>query len=215
MFGRGRCRWQPAALFLLAALCSCGLWYAKNWALAGNPVYPLVFGGVSRTPERIEQWNRAHRVPPDEFGRRYSAPQAIAAAADFGWRNLWQSPLLVPFAAAAFLGTRHRRLVLLLAAYAGFYLAVWWLATHRVDRFWVPILPWWRCWPASAPSGRIRESGAGPCLRCCLAAWRQICCSCRQPAFTTTGTWCRWNNCGATSPRNRTALRACSPPIVT
>ncbi|MCU0873730.1 MAG: hypothetical protein MUE50_15440, partial [Pirellulaceae bacterium] len=141
MFGQGRCRWQPAALFLLAALCSCGLWYAKNWVLTGNPVYPLVFGGISRTPERIEQWNRAHRVPPDEFGRRYSAPQASAAAADFGWRNLWQSPLLVPLAGAAFLAARHRRLVWWLAAYAGFYLAVWWLATHRVDRFWVPILP--------------------------------------------------------------------------
>jgi hypothetical protein len=141
IFGRGRYRWRPAVLFLLAALCSCGLWYAKNWVLTGNPVYPLVFGGVSRTPERIEQWNRAHRVPPDEFGRRYSVPQAIAAAADFGWRNLWQSPLLVPLAVAAFLGARRRRLVWWLAAYAGFYLAVWWLATHRVDRFWVPILP--------------------------------------------------------------------------
>ena len=128
-------------MFLLAALCSCGLWYAKNWALTGNPVYPLVFGGVSRTPERIEQWNRAHRVPPDESGRRYSVSQALVAAADFGWRNLWQSPLLVPLAAAAFLGTRQRRFVLWLAAYAGFYLAVWWLVTHRVDRFWVPILP--------------------------------------------------------------------------
>jgi hypothetical protein len=139
-FARGRYRWQPASLFLLAALCGCGLWYAKNWVLAGNPVYPLAFGGASRTPERSEQWNRAHRVPPDERGRRYSAPQAFAAAADFGWRNLWQSPLLIPLAAAAFLCAR-RRLVLLLAAYAGFYLAVWWLATHRVDRFWVPLLP--------------------------------------------------------------------------
>jgi hypothetical protein len=54
---------------------------------------------------------------------------------------VWQSPLLVPLAGAAFLAARHRRLVWWLAAYAGFYLAVWWLATHRVDRFWVPILP--------------------------------------------------------------------------
>ncbi len=82
-----------------------------------------------------------HRVPPDEHGRRYSASQAYAAAADLGWRNLWQSPLLVPLAAAAFFCARRRRLALGLAAYAGFYLAVWWLATHRVDRFWVPVLP--------------------------------------------------------------------------
>jgi len=141
MFAHGRCRWQPAAMFLAAALCGCGLWYAKNWVQAGNPVYPLVLGGVSRTPERIAQWNRAHRVPPDERGRRYSVAQAAVAAADLGWRNLWQSPLLLPLAAAALLAARRRQLVLWLAAYVGFYLAVWWLATHRVDRFWVPLLP--------------------------------------------------------------------------
>jgi len=141
MFARGRCRWQPAAVFLTAALCGCGLWYAKNGVQTGNPVYPLVLGGLSRTPERMAQWNRAHRVPPDERGRRYSVSQAVAAAADFGWRNLWQSPLLIPLAAAALLCARRRRLVLWLAAYVGFYLAVWWFATHRVDRFWVPLLP--------------------------------------------------------------------------
>lgn len=141
LFARGRFNWRSAALFLLAALCGCGLWYAKDAALTGNPVYPLVLGGVTRTPERMAQWNRAHRVPPDEHGRRYSAAQAYAAAADLGWRNLWQSPLLVPLAAAAFFCLRRRRFVLWLAAYAGFYLAVWWLATHRVDRFWVPVLP--------------------------------------------------------------------------
>lgn len=138
---RGDVRWRAAGLFLLAALCGGGLWYAKNAALTGNPVYPLVLGGLTRTPERMAQWNRAHRVPPDERGRRYSAAQAYAAAADFGWRNLWQSPLLAPLAAVALLGARRRRLTLWLAAYAGFYLAVWWLATHRVDRFWVPVLP--------------------------------------------------------------------------
>lgn len=141
VFLHGRFRWQPAVLFLVAAFCGCGLWYAKNTALTGNPVYPLVFGGVTRTPERMTQWNRAHRVPPDEHGRRYSVPQAYAAVADFGWRNLWQSPLLVPLAAAALFCTRRRRLVLSLVAYFGFFMAVWWLATHRVDRFWVPVLP--------------------------------------------------------------------------
>jgi hypothetical protein len=141
MIGQGRFRWRSAALFLLAAVCGGGLWYAKNAALTGNPVYPLVFGGQTRTPERTAQWNRAHRVPPDQHGRRYSASQAYAAAADFGWRNLWQSPLLAPLAAAAFFCVGRRRLVVSLAAYAGFFLAVWWLATHRVDRFWVPVLP--------------------------------------------------------------------------
>jgi hypothetical protein len=141
LFAHGRWRWRPAAAFLVAAFCGCGLWYVKNGVQAGNPVYPLVLGGVNWTPERLAQWNRAHRVPPDEHGRRYSVAQAAAATADVGWRNLWQSPLLLPLAAAAVLDPRRRRVVLWLAAYVGFYLSVWWLATHRVDRFWVPLLP--------------------------------------------------------------------------
>lgn len=141
MFAHGRIRWQPAAIFLAAALCGCGLWYAKNWVQTGNPVYPLLVGGASWTPEQEAQWDRAHRVPPDERGRRYTVEQAVTAAADLGWRNLWQSPLLLPLAAAAVLAAWRRPLVLWLAVYIGFYLAVWWLATHRVDRFWVPLLP--------------------------------------------------------------------------
>jgi 4-amino-4-deoxy-L-arabinose transferase-like glycosyltransferase len=141
MFAHGRIRWQPAALFLAAALCGCGLWYAKNWVQTGNPVYPLLVGGASWTPEQQAQWDRAHRVPPDERGRRYTVEQALTAAADIGWRNLWQSPLLLPLAAAAVLAAWRRPLVWWLAVYVGFYLVVWWLATHRVDRFWVPLLP--------------------------------------------------------------------------
>ena len=29
----------------------------------------------------------------------------------------------------------------MLLAYAGFVIAVWWLLTHRIDRFWIPVLP--------------------------------------------------------------------------
>ncbi len=60
------------ALFGLALTCLP--WYAKNWWLAGNPVYPLaanVFGGRTLTPEKIAQWQAAHRVPsaaPAEAG---------------------------------------------------------------------------------------------------------------------------------------------------
>ena len=56
------------SLVLLAASAACGPWLAKNWALAGNPVYPLLasqFGGTTRTPEKIAQWEKAHKVPQD------------------------------------------------------------------------------------------------------------------------------------------------------
>jgi hypothetical protein len=130
--------------------------------LTGNPVYPLVFGGATRTVERMEQWNRAHRVPPDDRGRRYSLPQAAEALADIGWRSFWQSPLLVPLAVMSMWSPPSRRLAGMLAIYAGFFLLAWWLTTHRVDRFWVPVLPvlallagLGAVWSASPPWQRV------------------------------------------------------------
>ena len=54
-----------AGLIALELAATCGPWYAKNWVLAGNPVYPLaadIFGGKTLTPNKIEQWKRAHTV---------------------------------------------------------------------------------------------------------------------------------------------------------
>ena len=135
-------RWKAPAMFLLAALLACGPWYAKNAVFTGNPFYPLVFGGATRTPERMEQWNRAHRVPPDDQGRRYTVEQAAGSLAAVAWQSRWISPLVLPLAALAWLSARHRRQVLLLSVLIAWSLAVWWLATHRVDRFLVPALPW-------------------------------------------------------------------------
>jgi 4-amino-4-deoxy-L-arabinose transferase-like glycosyltransferase len=46
--------------------------------------------------------------------------------------NRCLSPFSPPFS---------RRLVLLLAAYFGFVVLTWWLLTHRIDRFWIVVLP--------------------------------------------------------------------------
>ena len=59
----------------------------------------------------------------------------IALASD------WISPLAAPLAVLALVGRERRRLVWGLAAYSGFVFLCWWLFTHRIDRFWVPILP--------------------------------------------------------------------------
>jgi hypothetical protein len=132
---------RSAAVFVLAVACGCGLWLGKNWVLAGNPIYPLVFGGTTRTAEKDEQWRRAHRVPVDQHGRRYSFPQLAEAVRLAGWDSLWHSPLLVPLAALAVLVHRGRGSLRIVAAYAGFVFMAWWLLTHRIDRFLVPILP--------------------------------------------------------------------------
>ncbi|MCL4207035.1 MAG: hypothetical protein KJ000_31515 [Pirellulaceae bacterium] len=156
-------RWKAPALFLLAALLAVGPWYAKNAAFTGNSFYPLVFGGATRTPELMEQWNRAHRVPPDDLGRRYTLEQAGGSFASIAWRSRWISPLVLPLVVLAWWSDRHRRQVLQLSALIAWTLAVWWLATHRVDRFLLPALPWaawlagiavvwsnWRPWRATA-----------------------------------------------------------------
>jgi hypothetical protein len=153
-------RWQAVVSLLLAAACGCGLWLGKNWVLAGNPVYPLFFGGKTRTAVAMEQWNRAHRVPPDQRGRRYSASQAIDAIARIGWRSPWQSTILIPLSLTTLLlfvrGRRtegetpagwwslrdsQRQLIVACAAFTAYFLLAWWLVTHRIDRFWVPVLP--------------------------------------------------------------------------
>ena len=140
MFRERRFDWKRATLFLLAVFVACGLWFGKNWALAGNPVYPLVFGGKTRTAEKTEQWNRAHQVPRDE-GRRYSRTQARDAFKEFAWRSHWLSPLLIPFAVMAFVSGRWRRLAWRMTAMFLYFMFAWWLVTHRIDRFWVPVLP--------------------------------------------------------------------------
>ncbi len=52
----------------------------------------------------------------------------------------WISPLVVPLAALA-LVFRPRRVTLWMAGYMFFVFLAWWLLTHRIDRFWVPLLP--------------------------------------------------------------------------
>jgi hypothetical protein len=148
----------PVGSFLVAAAVGCGLWLGKNWVLTGNPTYPLLYGvfdGSTWTPEKDERWNRAHR--PHDF-----SPGALAA--DFCrvvWRSEWLSPLVMPLAALSLLrwwrqrpapsgparsrperNGRERRLpVGALWAYFAFVLLIWWLFTHRIDRFWIPALP--------------------------------------------------------------------------
>ena len=141
-----------AGPFLAGALAGGGAWYAKNAALAGNPVYPLaygVFGGKSRTPEKNAQWQQG---PPGAARQRRPA---LLAQADWPppWpaspaATIWPARSLVPLLLAAALAAlpirnpqsairnlQSWRLLLLLI------LAVWWLFSHRIDRFLLPAWP--------------------------------------------------------------------------
>ena len=84
----------------LAVTLACGPWFAKSWVQTGNPVYPLlagVFESQPRTPEQVAQFQRAHQVPVDVQGHRYSVSQAWDSLRLLLGGSLWHSPLIVPF----------------------------------------------------------------------------------------------------------------------
>jgi 4-amino-4-deoxy-L-arabinose transferase-like glycosyltransferase len=132
------------AVFAAGVAAGCGPWLAKNWALSGNPTYPLlysVFDGQTRTPEKDQQWRRVHSPQPDVQGRRFTLAQLGVQAAWNLWRAKGASVILIPLVLAAWLAREQRGLVAVLHLWLLFVLVCWWLLTHRLDRFLVPLLP--------------------------------------------------------------------------
>lgn len=129
---------QCVMVFILAVACSSAPWFIKNWCLTGNPTYPFlydVFGGASRNSEKDQQWKRAHASP----GYRFE--HLAESASRLLWASKWQSPILIPLFVVGLFSGKYRRLISICVALILFYLAVWWLLTHRLDRFLVPVLP--------------------------------------------------------------------------
>jgi hypothetical protein len=129
---------RAVAVYALALLAGCGLWFVKNWVLTGNPVYPLLYdwlGGETRTPEINTRWLEAHQ--PHHFGFSALTESLITVVL----KSAWLSPVLVPLAALGLFVRRYRWPAIILAGYFGYTIATWWLFTHRIDRFWVPVLP--------------------------------------------------------------------------
>jgi len=137
-FRAGSERWASLGIFLAIVAVSCGPWLAKNLLLTGNPTYPLLyelFGGRTRTPELNAQWVAAHSPHGFSLG---DLGQSIGQVCL--WSE-WQSPLLLLIFSARGLVRRRVPHSLAMFLYIGFYLTAWWLLTHRIDRFWVPVLP--------------------------------------------------------------------------
>jgi hypothetical protein len=125
-------------VFLLAMVLGCGVWFAKNAAFTGNPTYPLlyrVFGGEEWSVGKEQRWQDAHRPPP------YQADDLAERLWQLALVGTWISPLVVPLAVLAFFEKRAIRLTRLLAIAIAFIFISWWLLTHRIDRFLVPIWP--------------------------------------------------------------------------
>jgi hypothetical protein len=121
----------------LAVAIGCGLWFGKNWALTGNPTYPLlysVFGGETWDLAKDRQWMAVHGPRDVSWDALGSDLVRVTMTSE------WLSPLVMPLAALALLG-RRKATAWVLAAYFAMVIAVWWLFTHRIDRFWIPALP--------------------------------------------------------------------------
>ena len=57
------------------------------------------------------------------------------------WKSAWLSPVLVPLLVLSFGVAKRRREVAVLFGLLAFVFLVWWLTTHRIDRFLIPMLP--------------------------------------------------------------------------
>jgi hypothetical protein len=130
--------WRPAVAYVAGWTAVMAPWMAKNVIDTGNPVYPLaygIFGGRDWTPAREMQWAGAHGPRPiTAYFFRYHLIEVLG-------RSDWQSPLYAAFAPLAFLNRATRRAAAWLGVYLAWMFLSWWFLTHRLDRFWLPMLP--------------------------------------------------------------------------
>ena len=135
---RGAAVIRTGLVYSCGVLIAIGPWLVKNLLETGNPVYPLlnsVFHGADWTPTLEANWKAAHS--PDHHDPR----DLLVKLFDVTMKSDWLSPLLFGLAPLAFLVLRQRRLVHGLSVYVGFLFLSWWVLTHRIDRFWVPLIP--------------------------------------------------------------------------
>jgi hypothetical protein len=153
-----------------------GPWLLKNLWMTGNPVYPLaygVFGGRDWDAAAHAKWRAGHS--PNTF----ALSDLIEKFIDVTAKADWLSPLLFGLAPLAVFSACRRRaaspstapcplptahLTRWLWWYVAFLFAQWWLLTHRIDRFWVPMIPvvaWLAAIGATWSSGKLWRWACG------------------------------------------------------
>lgn len=125
------------SLFATGFLLCAGVWLIRNIVWTGNPVYPLLFetfGGAAWSTELADKFRRGHQSTD------FSLATIWPMLADIAVRSDWQSALIFGFAPWAILGARRQQAAALWGLVAGL-IAAYWLLTHRLDRFWLPLEP--------------------------------------------------------------------------
>ena len=130
---------KPLVGIVLGGTLIFGPWLLKNVIDTGNPVYPLawnVFGGQDWDTAMNAKWAAAHGRKPLQASLLGTSVVEVAGRSD------WQSPLFLAFAPLALLAAKSiRKSLAILMLLATWIFLSWWLFTHRLDRFWLPIQP--------------------------------------------------------------------------
>lgn len=127
-----------AGVFIVGITIAVGPWLLKNFVTQKNPVYPLaysIFGAKDWDLDLDQRWQKAHQPNEHELSR---IPTHLN---DFAVRNDWQNGLLFAFAVPSLLLIRRQRSLLPILSFVTWLIVTWWALTHRIDRFWVPMIP--------------------------------------------------------------------------
>lgn len=148
-------------IYSVGVCVAVGPWLLKNYSQTGNPIYPLlnsIFHGIDWNAALEAHWKRAHSPSG------HDPYDILVKLFDVTCKSDWLSPLLFAFAPAAMLAVSRRwgcrpdhdpqsgsvttstieirrRIVIATSVFVGFQFASWWILTHRIDRFWVPLIP--------------------------------------------------------------------------
>lgn len=134
---RGRSA-RPLIGYALGVGLVIGPWLVKNFVDTGNPVFPLafqVFGGREWDEAARGRWDAAHGPRPVTMATLTEGAAGVLGRSD------WQSPLYLLFAPLAFLRRETRAPALAIGGFAVYVFATWFLLTHRLERFWLPLMP--------------------------------------------------------------------------
>ncbi|MCH2202708.1 MAG: hypothetical protein MK102_12110 [Fuerstiella sp.] len=125
-------------LFCTGVLLTTGPWLVRNAVNTGNPVYPLLysmFGAEDWSPEMDAKWKNAHSASEHLPAKIPGYLWSVLALND------WTSALLFGLAVPTVLILRKHRPSRWLWLMVVWMLVTWWALTHRIDRFWIPVIP--------------------------------------------------------------------------